>query len=47
MPNYKEKLTHLIEQLVSQGASDLHLSVGVQPIIRVSGALTPCFRKKS
>lgn len=46
MPGYKEKLTHLIEQLVSQGASDLHLSVGVQPIIRVSGALTPLLSEK-
>lgn len=41
MPGYKEKLAKLIEQLMAQGASDLHLGTGVQPIVRVSGALTP------
>jgi twitching motility protein PilT len=41
MPQYKEKLVKLIEQLTAQGASDLHLGTGVQPVIRVSGVLTP------
>ena len=41
MTDYKAKLTTLIESLIAQGASDLHLGVGVQPIMRVSGALTP------
>ncbi len=41
MPQYKEKLSKLIEQLIAQGASDLHLGVGVEPIVRVSGSLTP------
>jgi twitching motility protein PilT len=41
MPQYKEKLSKLIEQLIAQGASDLHLGTGVQPVIRVSGVLTP------
>ncbi|HEY5382968.1 MAG TPA: PilT/PilU family type 4a pilus ATPase, partial [Candidatus Paceibacterota bacterium] len=41
MPNYKQKLQQLIEALISQGGSDLHLSAGIQPMTRVSGALTP------
>ncbi len=41
MPNYKQKIDTMIGGLVSQGASDLHLSVGSQPVVRVSGALTP------
>jgi twitching motility protein PilT len=41
MPNYTQKLQQLIEVVIAQGASDLHLSVGVQPMVRVSGALTP------
>ncbi|HVV38919.1 MAG TPA: PilT/PilU family type 4a pilus ATPase [Candidatus Paceibacterota bacterium] len=41
MPQYKEKLTSLIEKLIAQGASDLHLGTGIQPVMRVSGVLTP------
>lgn len=41
MADYKTKLTGYIEGLIAQGASDLHLTVGVQPIMRVSGTLTP------
>jgi twitching motility protein PilT len=41
MPQYKEKLTALIDKLISQGASDLHLGAGIQPVVRVSGALSP------
>lgn len=41
MPQYKQKLATLIELTISQGASDLHLVAGVQPIIRVSGVMTP------
>ena len=41
MPQYKEKLTALIEKLIAQGASDLHLGTGIQPVIRVSDVLTP------
>ncbi|MGH7141709.1 MAG: type IV pilus twitching motility protein PilT [Minisyncoccia bacterium] len=36
-----KKLLAWVEQGVSQGASDLHLVEGVQPVIRVSGRLTP------
>src|SRR6185503_14929461 len=39
--DYKQRLETMIGALVSQGASDLHLSVGTQPIVRVSGVLTP------
>src|SRR3989344_7668283 len=46
MPDYKQKLAGLIEQLIAQGASDLHMSFGVQPIIRVSGTLTPFLSEK-
>lgn len=40
MQDYQKKLGDLIEKLIAQGASDLHLGAGVEPIIRVSGALT-------
>jgi twitching motility protein PilT len=39
--DYKQKLAQLVELVIAQGASDLHLSTGNAPIIRVSGALTP------
>lgn len=38
--DFKKKAGELVEMLVAQGASDMHLSVGMPPIIRVSGALT-------
>lgn len=41
MPQYQAQLEKLIEIVIAQGASDLHLASGVQPTIRVSGALTP------
>lgn len=41
MADYKKKLADLLGLVVAQAASDLHLAEGVQPIIRVSGALTP------
>jgi twitching motility protein PilT len=46
MPDYKQKLAALIDQVLSQGASDLHLSTGVQPVIRVSGVLAPMLTEK-
>lgn len=39
--DYKAKLQSLIETLIAQGASDLHLGEGVTPVVRVSGRLTP------
>ncbi|HEY4483031.1 MAG TPA: PilT/PilU family type 4a pilus ATPase [Candidatus Paceibacterota bacterium] len=38
---YKEQLGKLVEAVNAQGASDLHLSVGHRPTVRVSGALVP------
>ncbi len=39
--DYSKKLKELIDTVISQGASDLHLGVGTQPMTRVSGALMP------
>lgn len=41
MPDYKQKLAKLIDTLIAQGGSDLHLGQGVAPVIRVAGVLTP------
>jgi twitching motility protein PilT len=41
MTDYKKELKDLILAVIKEGASDLHLSVGLHPIIRVSGALMP------
>ena len=34
-------LTELLNMMISRGASDLHLTVGLPPMIRVDGLLTP------
>src|SRR3989344_1226163 len=39
--DYKNQLDQLVETVAREGASDLHLSVGHQPMIRVSGVLMP------
>src|SRR3989338_5246773 len=41
MTNYKNQLEQLVEAVGQQGASDLHLSVGHRPTIRVSSDLIP------
>lgn len=41
MTNYKEEIEDLIIRALSDGASDLHLSVGHYPTFRVSGNLVP------
>src|SRR3989344_2758890 len=41
MSIYKEQLQDLIKAVAEQGASDLHLSVGHRPTIRVAGNLVP------
>ena len=41
MTDYKTVLTDLIRTVVNEGASDLHLSEGRHPTIRVSGMLLP------
>ena len=41
MNDFKKQLTQIIEIIRSQGASDLHLSIGRHPTIRVAGTLIP------
>lgn len=43
--DYKGELKDLIEVVVGEGSSDLHLSVGSHPMIRVSGSLIPLLKK--
>lgn len=43
--DYKAELNDLLETVIKEGASDLHLSEGRNPTIRVSGALIPLARK--
>ena len=46
MPNNSNQLKELLTITIEQQASDLHLSVGHPPILRVVGALVPLFKKK-
>jgi len=39
--NYKKQLEDLLSEAVKQDASDLHLSVGQKPTLRVDGSLMP------
>ncbi len=41
MEKYKQQMEQMIEIVRSQGASDLHLSIGRHPTIRVAGTLIP------
>ena len=41
MADYQKKLINLLDVLLAQGGSDMHMGVGVRPTIRVSGALNP------
>jgi twitching motility protein PilT len=43
--NYKDELTDLLNTVVREGASDLHLSEGRHPTIRISGSLFPLVKK--
>jgi twitching motility protein PilT len=43
--DYKRELNALIELIIQERASDLHLSVGAHPLIRVSGTLIPLLKK--
>ncbi|MEK7650646.1 MAG: PilT/PilU family type 4a pilus ATPase [Patescibacteria group bacterium] len=45
MTDYKKELEELIVTVIKEGASDLHLSVGRNPTIRVSGDLIPLVNK--
>lgn len=42
---YHKEVEELISLLIKEGASDLHLSVGRQPIIRSSGNLIPLMKR--
>ena len=46
MDDYKKEIENLILTTIQQGASDLHLSVGRYPTIRVSGTLLPLVKKE-
>jgi twitching motility protein PilT len=43
--DYKKELENLLERLIDEGGSDLHLSEGRPPTIRVSGFLIPLVNK--
>lgn len=42
---YKTELESLIETVIAEGASDLHITANSNPIIRVSGALIPLLKR--
>lgn len=44
MIDYTQKLNQLLELVVDEDASDLHISPGHAPILRISGRLTPVIR---
>lgn len=44
--NYKKELDELINLVVKETASDLHLSAGSQPAIRVNGSLIPLLKRE-
>lgn len=46
MPNYKEELHELLSVVLKENASDLHISVGRYPTIRVDGGLVPLLKKE-
>ena len=41
MPNAQPRVEILLEEVIKRKASDLHLQVGLPPMLRVDGALTP------
>ena len=43
---YEKELNELLDITVKQGASDLHLSVGYHPTVRISGSLVPLVKKE-
>lgn len=45
MMNYEQELDELFTSVVVQGASDLHLSVGRRPTLRIDGILVPLAQK--
>jgi len=43
---YRKELEKLLDHLIKEGGSDLHLSKGKQPVVRVSGFLLPLVNYK-
>jgi twitching motility protein PilT len=43
--DYKKEIEQLVDLVVNENASDLHLSDGRHPIIRVAGSLIPLAKK--
>lgn len=43
--DYKKELYDLVEIIASENGSDLHLSTGSHPIVRVTGSLVPLVKK--
>jgi twitching motility protein PilT len=43
--NYQDELNDLLSTVVREGASDIHLSEGRHPTIRINGALLPLVKK--
>lgn len=43
--DYSKELTELLDIMIAEGASDLHVSEGRNPTIRVSGALIPLVKR--
>lgn len=43
--DYKRELKDLVDIVVSENGSDLHLSTGAHPIVRVTGSLIPLIKK--
>lgn len=43
--NYEQELLDLLDLVMTEKGSDLHLSVGSNPILRVTGALIPLVKK--
>src|SRR4051812_47466986 len=46
MTDYKKALEELADTLIKEGGSDLHLSEGRHPMIRVAGFLVPLLRSQ-
>lgn len=44
MTDYKQKLDVLLEEVSKEGASDLHISVGRPPTLRIDGRLVPLIK---
>jgi len=46
MNNYKKQLEDLLSSTIREQASDLHISVGHPPVLRIAGRLVPLLKKK-